>query len=242
DDIGQRQFADLHDNLHAQEVLPSLVAMVFARRGEPGRPGGPPVYRYESVVPLAGNRSLVGFDMAAQEANLRALLRARDMGDPVMTAAFPLRQPVQAARDALGVVVRLPVYSNGPPPSNVAERRAREIGALGISMRVRPMLLAALPADAQRYRVRVLDTTGETAMTLYDSGGDVAPGAATYGGDVSFGERRWNVRLQPRDRGYDASVLWLMGATGAVASLLLALLLWSAATMRRRAVTLGRQL
>src|SRR3546814_3065081 len=72
DDIDQQQVADVHDNLHAQEVLPSLVAMVFARRSEPERPGGPPGYRYESVVPLAGNRSLVGFDMAAQEANLRA--------------------------------------------------------------------------------------------------------------------------------------------------------------------------
>src|SRR3546814_5001321 len=71
DDIDQQQFADVHDNLHAQEVLPSLVAMVFARRSEPERPGGPPGYRYVSVVPLAGNRSLVGFDMAAQEANLQ---------------------------------------------------------------------------------------------------------------------------------------------------------------------------
>src|SRR3546814_19368218 len=79
-------------------------------------------------------------------------------------------------------------------------------------------------------------------MTLYDSGGHVAPGASVYGGGVSFGERRWRVQLQPRDNGYDASLLWLMGATGTVASLLLALLLWSAATMRRRAVTLGRQL
>src|SRR3546814_3395758 len=52
DDIDQQQFADVHDNLHAQEVLPSLVAMVFARRSEPERPGGPPGYRYESVVPL----------------------------------------------------------------------------------------------------------------------------------------------------------------------------------------------
>src|SRR3546814_5151481 len=42
DDIDQQQFADVHDNLHAQEVLPSLVAMVFARRSEPERPGGPP--------------------------------------------------------------------------------------------------------------------------------------------------------------------------------------------------------
>ncbi|HEY9540221.1 MAG TPA: EAL domain-containing protein [Luteimonas sp.] len=243
DDIDQQQFADVHDNLHAQEVLPSLVAMVFARRSEPERPGGPPGYRYESVVPLAGNRSLVGFDMAAQEANLRALLRARDIDRPVMSAAFPLRQPVDDARDAMGVVVRLPVYSSGPRPSDVAQRRAREIGALGISMRVRPMLLAALPPDAlHRYRVRVLDTTGETTMTLYDSGGHVAPGASVYGGGVSFGERRWRVQLQARDSGYNASLLWLMGATGTVASLLLALLLWSAATMRRRAVTLGRQL
>src|SRR3546814_6418090 len=79
-------------------------------------------------------------------------------------------------------------------------------------------------------------------MTLYDSGGHVAPGAAVYGGGVSFGERRWRVQLQPRDSGYDASLLWLMGATGTVDSLLLALLLWSGATMRRRAVTVGRQL
>src|SRR3546814_17725094 len=78
--------------------------------------------------------------MAAQEANLRALVRACDIDRPVMSAAFPLRQPVDDARDAMGVVVRLPVYSSGPRPSDVAQRRAREIGALGLSMRVRPML------------------------------------------------------------------------------------------------------
>ena len=242
-DIDQRQFADVYGNLHAQDVLPSLVAMVFARRSEPERPDGPPRYRYENVVPMAGNRSLVDFDVAAQEANLRAVLQARDTDRPVMTAAFPLRQPVDDARDAVGVVVRLPVYGGGSSPSDVAQRRAREIGSLGISMRVRPMLLAALPPEAlRRYRVRVLDTTGKSTMTLYDSGGEIAHGAPVYGGEVSFGGRRWKVQLQPRGSGYDAGLLWLMGATGIVASLLLALLLWSAATMRRRAVTLGRQL
>src|SRR3546814_18394780 len=65
----------------------------------------------------SGNRILVGFDMAAQEANMRALLRARDIDRPVMSAAFPLRQPVDDAHDAMGVVVRLPVYSSGPRPS-----------------------------------------------------------------------------------------------------------------------------
>src|SRR3546814_17601783 len=98
DDIDQQQFADVHDNLHAQEVLPSLVAMVFARRSEPARPGGPPGYRYESVVPLAGNRSLVGFAIAARKANLRALVRARDLPPTVLRAPFPLRHPVTSSQ------------------------------------------------------------------------------------------------------------------------------------------------
>ena len=243
DQIDPRQFADIHDNLRAQQVLPSLVATVFARREDPGQPGGRPRYRYESVVPLAGNRSLVGFDMAAQPANLRALLRARDSDQPVMSGAFPLHQPVRDPRDALGVVVRLPAYRAGPRPLDVAQRRERELGALGISMRVRPMLLAALPGEAlRRYRVRVLDTTDGADATLFDSGTGAVPDARSFGGDVAFGERHWQVLLQPLGRGYDADLLWLMGVTGTIASMLLALLLWSVATMRRRAVTLGRQL
>src|SRR3546814_12750221 len=114
----------------------------------------------------------------------------------------------------MGLVVRLPVYSSGPRPSDVAQRRAREIGALGISMRVRPTLLAALPSDAlHRYRVRALDTTGEMTMTLYDSGGHVAPGAAVYGGGVSFGERRLTVQPQPRDAATDGSAARSAGTT-----------------------------
>ena len=243
DGIDRRQFVDVHDNLRAGDVLPSLEAMVFARRENPAAPGGRPRYVYESVVPLAGNRSLVGFDMAAQEVNLQALLRARDTDQPVMSAAFPLRQPVSDPRDALGVVVRLPVYRAGPQPTDVAQRRERELGALGISMRVRSLLMGGLPADALRlYRVRVLDNTDGAGVMLFDSGGDTMPGARSYGGDVAFGERNWKIVLQPRGAGYDASLLWLMAITGTIASLLLALLLWSAATTRRRAVTLGRQL
>ncbi|MDN5782635.1 MAG: CHASE domain-containing protein, partial [Luteimonas sp.] len=243
DRIDQQQFAEVHDNLRVKEVLPSMVAVVFARREDPGRPGGRPRYSYESVRPLAGNRSLVGFDMAGQPANLRALQRSRDTDLPVMSAAFPLRQPVSDPSDALGVVVRLPVYSAGPRPLGVEQRRARELGALGISMRVRSLLLAALPADALRnYRVRVLDTTDGADTTLFDSGGSTLSGAQSHGGDVTFGERRWRILMQPRGSGYDASLLWLTAGTGVIASLLLALLLWSAATMRRRAVTLGRQL
>ena len=242
DDISQGRFTGIHDNLRAPEMLPSLVAMVFARRQAPAGPDERPRYPYEHIAPLAGNTSLVGFDMAAQISNLHALQRARDTDMPVMSAAFALHQPVRDQRDVLGVVVRLPVYSAGPTPRTIGQRRQRELGALGISMRVRPLLMASLPAEAQqRFRVRVQDMTDTTPMPLFDSGGDALPGARRYGGEVSFGERRWQVLLQPRDRGYDASLLWLMGLAGVIASLLLASLLWSVATTRRRAVTLGRQ-
>src|SRR3546814_14273874 len=101
---------------------------------------------------------------------------------PVMSAAFPLRQPVDDAHDAMGVVVRLPAYSSGPRPSDVAQRRAREIGALGISMRVRPTLLAALPPDElHRSRWTVLEPPGDTTMTLYDSGRHCTPLVPVFG-------------------------------------------------------------
>ncbi|HVI58660.1 MAG TPA: EAL domain-containing protein [Luteimonas sp.] len=243
DDISREQFAGMYENLRSPDMLPSLLAMVFARREPPAEPGARPHYRYHLVAPLAGNESLSGFDMAPQEANLRALLRARDTDRPVMSAAFTLRQPVGDPRDALGVVVRLPVYGAGPRPVDVAQRRRQELGALGISMRVRPMLLAAFPQDiVQHYRMRVFDVTDEAMVPLFDSGGEVAAGARSTSRDVSFGERRWRVELQRRGRGYDAGMLWMMGLAGAIASLLLALLLWSVATTRRRAVTLGQQI
>jgi diguanylate cyclase (GGDEF)-like protein len=241
DDISQERFAGIHDNLRAPQMLPSLVAMVFARRQAPAAPGGRPHYPYTQVAPLAGNTSLVDFDIAAQASNLRALERARDIDMPVMSAAFPLRQPSDP-RDVLGVVVRLPVYSAGPTPRSVEERRRRELGALGISMRVRPLLMAAMPGEAlQRFRVRVLDTTEAKAVPLFDSGAVARAGMPAYGGDVAYGERRWRVLLEPRGAGYEASLLWLVGLAGATASLLLALLAWSVATTRRRAVTLGQR-
>lgn len=243
DAISQARFVGIHDNLRASDRLPGLVAVAFARRLAPASADARPRYTYEYAAPLAGNASLIGFDMAAQEANLRALLRARDIDMPVMSAAFPLHQPVRDRRDARGVVVRLPVYSAGPTPDSVEQRRRRELGALAISMRVRPLLMAALTNEAlQHFRVRVHDTTDATDTPLFDSGTVVIPDARSYGGAVTFGERRWQVRMQPRDRGYEAGLLWLMGLAGAIASLLLALLLWSVASTRRRAVALGRQM
>jgi CHASE1-domain containing sensor protein len=241
DDIGQQRFLAIHDNLRPGQELPSLAATGFARRvvGADGRPH----YSYDWVAPVAGNERLVGFDMASQRENLLALELARDTDQPVMSGPFPLVQQTRDARDAEGVVMRLPVYAAGPVPTTVAERRRRELGALGSSMRLRPLLLSALPEESlRRFHVRVYDVTGGGRHLLYDSGSKAIANAPRYAGDVVFGQRHWRLQLDARELGYDTSLLWGLALGGLLGSVLLASLLWSVAATRRRAVTIGRQM
>jgi len=241
DDIGQQRFLAIQGNLRPEQQLPSLVATVFARHAIDT--DGRPHYAYEWIAPVAGNERLLGFDMASQRENLLALELARDTDQPVMSAPFPLVQPTPDARDAAGVVVRLPVYGAGPVPATVAERRRRELGALGSSMRLRPLLLSSLPEESlDRFHVRVYDVTGGDGRLFFDSGTTGIANARRYGGDVVFGQRHWRIQLDPRQLGYDTSLLWGLALGGLLASMLLASLLWSVAATRRRAVTIGRQM
>jgi len=238
-DIDQPHFEAIQRNLQAPQMAPSMVALAFARR-LPGHDGPRARYVYERVAPLADNASLLRFDVAAQPANVRALEQARDIDRPVMSAVFALRQPTPDPADALGVTIRLPVYAPGPTPASVAERRSREIGALALSMRVRPMLLSALPPEAlQRFRVRVRDITDGDRTLLYDSRAPEVDGAHVFVGAIDYGGRRWQLLLSPRRAANDAGILWMAGVGGLIASLLLASLFWSIATTRRRAVVLG---
>jgi len=241
DNIGQQRFLAIHNNLRPEQQLPSLVATGFARRvvGADGRSH----YPYEWVAPVAGNESLLGFDMASQRENLFALELARDTDQPVMSGPFPLVQRSLDARDAEGVVMRLPVYAAGPVPATLAERRRREVGALGSSMRLRPLLLSALPQESlDRFHVRAYDITGGGSRLFFDSGSKAIANSPTYAGDVMFGQRHWRLQLDPRDRGYDTGLLWGLALGGLLATVLLASLLWSVAVTRRRAVTIGQQM
>jgi diguanylate cyclase (GGDEF)-like protein len=240
DTITQAHFENMVAELRPPTMLPSLVAMAFARR----QPGPAPAhYIYERVAPAAGNASLFGFDAAAQPANLRALERARDSNQPELSAPFPLRQPAADPADTLGITLRLPVYAVGPVPATVSERRAREAGAVALSMRARPLLQAALPPEAlQLFRVEVYDISDRLPVRLYDSGVATIADAHDYGAQIDFGGRRWRLSLLPRSDAGNTSALWMIGIGGLLASLLLAGLFWSIANTRRRALQVGHQM
>jgi diguanylate cyclase (GGDEF)-like protein len=146
------------------------------------------------------------------------------------------------------VVIRLPAYSPGPPPASVAARRARFVGSVAISFRVSQLIAHALPSDAREgMDVRVADVTGDAPRTLYRSMARHPVGAAgtrdRFRRDLHFGGRTWRMELTayPGER----DMLWpplLTLAGGALASVLLALLLWSITNTRARALVIAKQM
>lgn len=239
-DIDEERFEGLVANLEPSRNVPSLVAIAYAPRSVD--PAGRPHYRYTRVAPALANRILLGLDVGSQPRNLAALMRARDSDEPVLSAPFRLRQPgVGGDGDDDGVVVRLPVFTPGSDPASPAERRAREAGALAMSLRLRPFLQQAFPPGVlDAYRVRVVDATDENQL-LFDAGAEPG-GSERYNGTVAFGGRRWQLTLEPRAHAHGGPLLWAFGIGGVIASVLLALLLWSVANTRRRALALGWQM
>jgi diguanylate cyclase (GGDEF)-like protein len=237
--IDQASFAQYSDNLRATK-LPSQVITGFARRGTGQMDRDS--YLYEFIAPYRGNEVLLGFDIAGQPGNLQALYRARDTDNPTISSPFALRQFPSGSPDSTGIVVRLPVYSNGPLPTTVAERRQREIGSLAISLRLQSLVKRALHGRVlDTFYVRISDTTGGPAPPFFDSGMPSAQ-SAPYLRSLEFGGRRWLIELRPRLVPVQNSRLSVIFFTGTIISALMSLLLWSLATTRHRAVALGQKL
>ncbi|MET0814695.1 MAG: diguanylate cyclase, partial [Pseudoxanthomonas sp.] len=242
DHMDQAQYEQYSENLRIPEAQPGYVATVFARRLDPA--DGRVAYPYELVSPLRGNESLIGFDIASQEPNLQALQRARDADAPIISAPFALRQFKQySGPAALGVTVRLPVYSRGPIPADVAERRRREIGALAISLRLEPLVYEALGGAAlERFQVRIRDVGAPQADGFFDSDASFITDAAVQTRTLEFGGRRWQMQLRPRVSVVDTTRVRNVLVAGSIISALLASLLWSLSTTRRRAVKMGQRM
>jgi len=240
EDVTGQEFANVYANLHPRERFPSLQALAFARR-EP-QPGGD---RYVTalVAPEAGNRAIIGLVVNNQPANLAAVLRSRDQDRPVLSAPFRLAQQADPEAPVDGITLRLPIYDRGAPPVSVPERRQRMVGSLAISFRAGDLIDHSLPADARRQlHVEVGDVTDGTVLPLFDSHegphADVAPDYR-FDRELHFGGRVWQVGMHPVGRAAEAGIPWPLVLPGLMASALLALLVWSAATTRRRALELG---
>ncbi|HET8819003.1 MAG TPA: EAL domain-containing protein [Xanthomonadaceae bacterium] len=237
--VSPAEFSNIYENLRPREIFPSLQAVAYARRV---RRAGGDHYVTELVAPLEGNRAIIGLVVNTQPGNLSALLRSRDTDQAAVSAPFRLDQS-GSGEPPDGVTLRLPVYSPGSPPSDIAERRERMRGSLAVSFRAGDLIEQSLTEDARgQLHVIVSDVTGGAMVPLYDSHpGDHADEAGGYSfqHDLEFGGRTWRLRMHALGGAAAAGMAWGLLLPGLLASALLALLVWSVATTRRRALNLG---
>ena len=245
DDVTAAEFEAMYANLRPREQFPSLQAIAYAVRGTDDETGAEH-YVIALVAPLPGNRRLLGLDITTQPANLAAARFSRDADRPVMSAAFQFiqRSGMPGLND--GITLRLPVFSSGARPVDLAERRARERGSLAASFRVAGLIEDALPSETlERFDMRVLDITDGGDRMLYGSGDPTrsASDAPLFERDIRYGGRTWRVQAQAKAVTGEASAMpWLTFGIGVLASVLLATLAWSVAGTRARALALARDM
>lgn len=243
DEVTPAEFHDFYVNLRPRDQFPSLVALAYVRR-ELHPDGEHYVTRW--VEPLAGNEAVLGLGVEAQPHNLAALMASRDSDRATLSAPFRLLQKASPTDAVDGVTFRLAVYSSGAPPSTVAERQARMRGSLALSFQISGLIGSAMPDDARRLlHLRISDITDGKLLPLYDSRPDVAMPASGYRfqRNLDYGGRVWEMQMQP----YAAEpgiAVWTESTVpaGLLASLLLALLVFSVAVTRQRALELGRRM
>jgi diguanylate cyclase (GGDEF)-like protein/PAS domain S-box-containing protein len=248
ENVAPEEFRRVYESLDPKVEFPSLIAFAFARRVEGAGPGGGVRYPTEMVAPAAGNERLVGLDVATQPANLRAAEASRDSNLPAMSGSFRLIQFSDSKDTVDGITLRLPVYSTGDVPHTLEERRARFVGTLGVSFRVRALIDLSLPPEVGRdMEVRVSDVTDAPPKELYFSGDRARwqqPAGLGYSGEVRYGGRVWRIELRPV-AGWGGATQWLPWLTfliAAAASILLASLIWVLANRRERALEIAQEL
>lgn len=242
DEVTATEFSDFYANLRPREQFPSLLALAYAHR-EVRADGDHYLTRW--VEPAAGNEAVAGLDVGQQPDNLAGLLTSRDTDRATLSAPF---RPVQGGRGATpdGITLRLPIFDSGTSPQTIEQRRARFRGSIAVSFRANDLIISALPDPLLReLRMQITDVTGAQALPLFDSAPDRTMPASGYGyaRQLAYGGRVWSIRMQPLHAGLGTTP-WRSPTlpAGMLVSVLLALLVYSVASTRQRALELGRQM
>jgi signal transduction histidine kinase/integral membrane sensor domain MASE1 len=177
----------------------------------PGMPEQPPEeISVAYITPHAGNKPVLGLDMASILSHREALQQARDTGLPAVTGRLTLGQ--EPGRE-FGLLVFLPIYGPGLLHATVDERRQNLRGYLTGVFRIGDMVEASmegLERDGTALRIKDEAAPVDQRM-LYDSRrraaerSDLSPDGAPrnelagmhWKTTVELARRRWGLHFAP---------------------------------------------
>jgi PAS domain S-box-containing protein len=128
------------------------------------------------------NRAALGYDMSREPARRAAMERARDSGVPVATSRVILFQVIDPAAQQPGFVIYAPVYREGAPVTNQAERREALVGFVYSPFRANDFLRGVVPGKSyENIEFKVFDgSEAKPEGLLYGSTSEGAPSPASY--------------------------------------------------------------
>ena len=194
------------------------------------------MYIVKFIEPAASNAGAMGLDIGSDPLRRLAIERAIDSGEATMSAPIIL---VQDEHKTPGVLLLVPVYTNGAHPSTVAERRSVLLGLLVAPLVIKDVL-AGMPEIANGLmNIEVFDgTPGGAATLIYDPDkheakpGDLAAPDVEHLFSTSQSmplmgrELVVHVNSEPKfDAALDRKSPWMIAMIGAVFAALLALYL-----------------
>jgi diguanylate cyclase (GGDEF)-like protein/PAS domain S-box-containing protein len=236
EEVTGAEFLRMYEDLRPRELFPAMRSLAYAQQASVDPPSYPTIY----YAPLLGNERVAGLDVATQPANLRALEIARDTGEPAMSAVFEMVQLGTDGRPLKGFILRLPVYSPGPAPLQLEERRQRFVGSPAASFSINELLARALPEQLEQLELRVFDLTESPPLQLFGPPPNAERPPAQRR-QIDFAGRQWELQLSPLPQFNESLrvIPFVSFGFGTVASLLLAALFWNVARTRETALGLA---
>ncbi len=201
------------------------------------------------IEPFSGrNLRALGFDMHSEPVRRAALERARDSGEPAMSARVTLIQETDRDVQA-GFLMYAPVYNNALDISTAGRRRAALTGYIYGAFRMDDLMRGIL-GKLSDVRLEVFDgSPGQDGALLFDS----LPGGAYSGFTPAYTVtsslpargRTWTLRLTSLpafESTIDTQTPRLVLLASALLSALVLGIIWSLSTLRARAARLARSM
>ncbi|CAD6542913.1 EAL domain-containing protein [Paraburkholderia sabiae] len=207
------------------------------------RDGYAPVVAREPVY--ADPNALLGYDSWASPVRRLAMEKSRDSGLAVVSGKVQLASDSDA-RPVAGFVMYLPVYERGAPQDTVEDRRAHLLGWVYAAFRMRDVLASLYGDQPPGLFLSIYDGTQPSSESLlYRSAEPKQREVISANEYLVVGGHDWTLSMTALPDfkarfGHNAKLL--IACTGAGLSLLLALLAWSLASGRSRAMRLASKM